>query len=87
MDKFLHFIAGAAITCIVIVGMYSVGHTLNWPINNFVMAGTGAVAGIIGGIAKEVYDATGHGTPEIGDLIASSMGACTVAALALLILP
>lgn len=87
MDKFLHFIAGAAIAFIVIIGSYSVGNTYNIPINKPVITITGTTMGIMAGIAKELYDSGGYGTVEILDIVATSLGAVSIAGLSYLILP
>lgn len=87
MDKVMHFVAGAALALLVIVGSFSVSDSYDIPVNNFVIVGAGAATGVIAGILKEVYDGMGHGTVEAGDLIASSIGAVSVSAILLLLLP
>lgn len=87
MDKFLHFIAGAAIAFIVIIGSYSIGNTYNIPVNKPIITITGTTVGIMAGIAKELYDNTGHGTVEILDIVATSLGAVSIAGLSYLVLP
>lgn len=87
MDKILHLIGGMALAILVIVGSFSVSDSYDIPVNNFVIVGAGAATGVIAGILKEVYDGMGHGTVEAGDLIASSIGAVSVSAILLLLLP
>lgn len=60
-DKELHFAGGAAIAAAV---------TLATADQN-----TGFLVGVGVGVAKEVYDATGHGTPSGKDLIVTILGA------------
>ena len=44
----------------------------------------GLIAGILAGLAKELYDRAGHGTPDSKDFIATALGA-TVALPAILL--
>jgi hypothetical protein len=63
IDKLLHLLAGAAIAAT--VALYAD------PIY-------GLAAGIAAGIAKELYDRAGYGTPDIKDFIATAFGATVV---------
>lgn len=66
-DKLLHFAAGAIIAAPIT--------WIGYPINAVIVAG-------LAGITKEYIDrATGNGTPELADFIATVMGAAVVAAL------
>jgi len=87
MDKVLHFVAGASIAMIFIVGSFSITTTYDYPVNNEVIVGAGAATGVIGGILKEVWDSTGHGTVEAADVIATAIGAVSISTLFLLLLP
>ena len=60
-DKSLHMIAGVLISLV-----------FGWlcsPLEGF-------GASIVAGIAKEVWDYCGHGTPDFGDAIATAQGGC-----------
>jgi hypothetical protein len=59
-DKALHFIAGAAVAAPVA--------WLGYPVHSVLLAG-------FSGIAKEVWDYRGNGTPELADFIATLTGA------------
>lgn len=87
MDKVLHFVAGAALALIAIVGSYSISNELGMPTNKFVITGAGTAIGVTAGIVKEVYDSMGYGTAEFADIVASSIGAVSIATICLLILP
>lgn len=63
LDKQAHFFAGAAIAAT--IALY-VDPTL------------GLAAGILAGLAKEVVDRMGYGTPDAKDFIATALGACVV---------
>lgn len=63
IDKKAHFLAGAAIAAT--VALYAD------PIY-------GLAAGIAAGIAKEIYDRMGYGTPDFKDLAATALGAAVV---------
>lgn len=66
-DKLLHLAAGAIIAAPITWAGY--------PVNAVIIAG-------LAGIAKEYIDrATGRGTPELADFIATVTGAAVVAAL------
>lgn len=66
-DKALHFVAGFAISAPLA--------WMGYPVTGVLLAG-------FAGIAKEVWDYRGNGTPELADFIATLVGAIT-AALAL----
>jgi len=87
VDKILHLIGGMALAILVIVGSFSISDSYDIPVDKFVIVGAGAATGIIGGILKEVWDGMGHGTVEVEDLIASSIGAVSASAILLLLLP
>lgn len=63
-DKKLHFAAGAIISWITGISMMVLGLPL-W---------IAPLVAVAVGIAKEVWDATGHGKPEILDLVATAAG-------------
>lgn len=63
IDKQAHFLAGAAIAAT--VALYAD------PIY-------GLAAGILAGLAKEIYDRAGYGTPDYKDFIATALGATVV---------
>lgn len=63
LDKQAHFFAGAAMAAT--IALY-VDPTL------------GLAAGILAGLAKEVVDRMGYGTPDAKDFIATALGACVV---------
>jgi hypothetical protein len=63
IDKLLHLLAGAAIAAT--VALYT------GPLY-------GLAAGIAAGIAKELYDRAGYGTPDFKDFIATALGAAVV---------
>lgn len=63
IDKQAHFFAGAAIAAT--VALY-LNPTL------------GLAVGILAGLAKEVVDRMGYGTPDAKDFIATALGACVV---------
>ncbi len=86
MDKILHFVAGAAIALLFIVGSYSISDAYNVPINKSVIISAGGAIGTIAGIIKEIRDSMGYGTPEALDAIATSAGAITVSSVFYLIL-
>ena len=68
-DKLSHFFAGAAIAATVALYLDPL---------------YGLVAGILAGLAKELYDRAGYGTPDFKDFIATALGA-TVALPAILL--
>lgn len=63
LDKQTHLLAGAAIAAS--VALYTA------PLY-------GLVAGVLAGVAKELYDLTGRGTPDFKDFIATALGATVV---------
>jgi len=65
-DKLLHFAAGATIAAPITWAGY--------PVNAVIIAGLAAMA-------KEAWDRSGNGTPELADFIATVIGAAVVAAL------
>jgi hypothetical protein len=69
LDKQAHFFAGAAIAAT--IALY-----LSPPL--------GLAAGILAGLAKELYDRAGYGTPDFKDFLATALGA-TVALPAILL--
>ena len=69
LDKTAHFLAGSAIAST--VALYSGDAVL------------GFCAGLAAGMAKEVYDLAGFGTPDAADLLATVAGAAVVLPLAL----
>lgn len=70
-DKLKHFAAGFLITLVL-------GLLFNLWIGFF--------AGIIAGIAKELYDMTGRGTPDIQDAVVTAAGSSVAAALITLLI-
>lgn len=69
IDKQAHFFAGAAIAAT--IALY-LDPTL------------GLAAGILAGLAKELVDRMGYGTPDAKDFIATALGACVVLPLILM---
>jgi len=69
MDKVEHFGAGALISGTTQIIAYSI--TQNRGKSMLIGFGTGVAAGI----AKELYDATGHGCPSFRDAFWTSVGA------------
>jgi len=65
-DKLLHLAAGAIIAAPIAWAGY--------PVNAVIIAGLAAMA-------KEAWDRSGNGTPELADFIATVIGAAVVAAL------
>jgi hypothetical protein len=68
-DKQLHLIAGAGISAISYFSFYKVSKNKNASLI-FALS-----AGIMSGIAKEIYDAQGYGQPSVADALATSIGA------------
>lgn len=64
IDKQAHFWAGAAIAAT--VSFYTADPLL------------GLVVGVAAGVAKELYDLSGRGVPDIKDLIVTALGATVV---------
>jgi hypothetical protein len=87
LDKLLHFVAGAAIALLVIMGSYAVHETYDIPMNKEITIVAGVTTGVIAGIAKEGYDSMGYGTVEALDIVATSLGAMSIAVLSYLLLP
>ena len=58
-DKALHMVAGLIISFI-----------LGWLYGPLV----GLAASVVAGIAKEIWDYCGHGTPDFGDALATAEG-------------
>ena len=79
MDKLLHFIAGAFITLVVIVGLISIGAALGFVLSTTIVLVLGVLAGGVIGIIKEIFDSTGLGTPELMDAVATVAGSVLVA--------
>jgi hypothetical protein len=63
LDKQAHFFAGAAIAATVAL---------------YLNPAWGLAAGILAGLAKELYDRAGYGTPDFKDFIATALGAAVV---------
>ena len=63
LDKKAHFLAGAAIAATVAL---------------YLNPAIGLAAGILAGLAKELYDRAGYGTPDYKDFIATALGATVV---------
>jgi hypothetical protein len=63
LDKQAHFFAGAAIAATIAL---------------YLNPALGLVAGILAGLAKELYDRAGYGTPDLKDFLATAAGACVV---------
>ena len=66
LDKQLHFFGGAAVSST--VALYSE------PL-------FGLAACVLVAVGKEIYDATGRGTPEVQDIAATVLGGLTVVPL------
>jgi hypothetical protein len=64
-DKMLHFVVGGVIAIVVIT---FTGIPF-W----------GVLASLIAGIAKEVWDSTGRGTPDVYDIVATVIGGIAIA--------
>jgi len=86
VDKLLHFVAGAAITLIVIVGIISICITLGYSYNPILVITIGLLIGAAAGILKEWLDSKGSGTPELLDFIATVLGSLLVTVIFLIIL-
>ena len=71
LDKITHTLAGAAIAAAL----------LPWGVIPALLAV------VVAGIGKEVYDATGRGTPDIMDAVATVAGGCAMLGWLLLIAP
>lgn len=69
LDKQAHFFAGAAIAATIALYLDPV---------------IGLAAGILAGLAKELLDRMGYGTPDVKDFIATALGACVVLPLVLM---
>jgi hypothetical protein len=63
LDKQAHFFAGAAIAATIAL---------------YLNPALGLAAGILAGLAKEVVDRMGYGTPDLKDFVATAAGACVV---------
>ncbi len=70
LDKAFHFLGG-----------WAAAATL-WPI----LHGWAWVVALLAGVAKEVWDLKGHGTPEVADAVVTLAGGC-VAVLVMGFLP
>ena len=68
LDKQLHLLAGAAVSST--VALYSE------PL-------FGLIACAVVAVGKEIYDATGRGTPDVWDVVATVVGGLTVVPLIL----
>ncbi|MDQ3190847.1 MAG: hypothetical protein M3Q58_04565 [Bacteroidota bacterium] len=68
-DKQLHLICGAGITTVSYLAVYKITKNKK---NAFWL---GLSSGILAGIAKETWDATGRGNPEVKDAVATGIGA------------
>lgn len=68
-DKQAHVFAGAAIAATIALYLNPV---------------LGLAAGILAGLAKELLDRMGYGTPDVKDFIATALGACVVVPLILM---
>ena len=79
MDKLLHFIAGAVIALVVIVGLISIGAALGFVLSTTIVLVLGVLAGGAIGIIKEILDSKGLGTPELMDAVATVAGSVLVA--------
>lgn len=69
LDKQAHFFAGAAIAATIALYLNPV---------------LGLAAGVLAGLAKELLDRMGYGTPDVKDFIATALGACVVLPLVLM---
>jgi len=69
LDKQAHFFAGAAIAATIALYLNPV---------------LGLAAGVLAGLAKELLDRMGYGTPDVKDFIATALGACVVVPLILM---
>jgi hypothetical protein len=67
-DKQLHLIAGAGISTISYFTFYKISKNKN---TSLLLA---LSAGVMSGIAKEIYDAQGYGNPSRADVIATGIG-------------
>lgn len=70
-DKLMHFVVGAIVSAIAFIlcaSFYDAGKASSIAIG----------AAVIAGIAKEVVDAQGYGTPEVMDAIATVMGGIAI---------
>lgn len=68
-DKVKHFIAGTVISA----STYSIVYRITGNKGRSMLIGFGA--GVLAGIAKELYDMTGRGTPDVKDAIWTGIGA------------
>lgn len=69
-DKALHMAAGLIISLV-----------LGWIYSPLI----GLAVAIVAGIAKEVWDYCGHGTPDFGDALATIQGGCIGGLLVILV--
>jgi len=73
-DKIKHYVAGASISAI----SYSlVANRASASLSHRDALLISFATGVVAGVAKEIYDSKGNGTPDVNDAIATALGSFT----------